>query len=67
MEYYIVQKKTSPYVEGGFWCIDIIVSSSETGNMYKDKVFGTRKELLRIKRGNIHIPKSDKELEKVDL
>lgn len=66
MEYYIIQKKTLPYVNGGFWCVDIIVASSETGKMYKDKVFGIRKVLLKIKKGEIHIPKSDKELEEIN-
>lgn len=66
MEYYIVQKKTAPYVNGGFWCIDIIVSSSETGNLYRDRVFGRRIELLNIKKGDVHIPKLGKILEKVD-
>lgn len=33
MEYYIVQKKSQPYINGGFWCIDIIVSLSVTGRL----------------------------------
>lgn len=66
MEYYTVEKKTAPYVNDGFWCIDIIVSSSETGNLYRDRVFGRRVELLNIKKGDVHTPKSGKILEKVD-
>lgn len=67
MEYFIVQKKTQPYVDGGFWCIDITVSSSETGELYKDRVFGPRKDLLKVKKGDIHTPKSGKEMKKVNI
>lgn len=65
MEYYIIQKKTAPFVDGGFWCVDIIVSSSETGTLYKDRVFGrTKKELLlSLKKGEAYIPKQGKVLE----
>lgn len=65
LEYYIIQKKTVPYIKGGFWCIDIIVSSSETGKLYKDCVFGhTKRELLsNIRKGEAYIPKQGKVLE----
>lgn len=68
MEYYIIQKKTAPFVDGGFWCVDIIVSSSETGKLYKDRVFGgTRKELLsNLKKGEAYFPKEGKVLESID-
>lgn len=65
MGYYIVQKKSRPYVNGGFWCVDIIVSSSETGVLYKDLVYGKRIELEQIKKGDTYIPKYNKELEKL--
>lgn len=67
MESYIVQKKSVPYVNGGVWCVDIIISSSDTGKLYKDIVYGGRKrDLLNIKKGDIHIPKAGKTLEKVE-
>lgn len=68
MEYFIIQKKTAPFVDGGFWCVDIIVSSSESGNLYKDRVFGrTRKELLlSVKKGETYLPKEGKVLEPIN-
>lgn len=64
MEYFIIQNKSAPYVSSGAWCVDIIVSSSETGCLYKDRIFGrTQKELLKIKKGNTYIPKQGKILE----
>lgn len=67
MEYYIVQKVTRPYVNGGFWYIDVIVSSSKTGDLYKDKLSGrTRRQLLQIKKGDIYTPNPGKDMEKVN-
>lgn len=68
MEYYIIQKKTAPFVDGGFWCVDIIISSSVTGKLYKDRIIGgTKKELLsKVKKGEVYLPEEGKLLEPIN-
>lgn len=64
MEYFIIQKKGEPYVEGGSWCLNVILYSSETGAMYKDTIIGGRKsDFNQFKKGDVYTPKTGKVLE----